>query len=358
MIVGVTGYFCAGKDTFAEFAIRKGFGHVSLADIIREEIERRGRKITLPLLTATGNELRSRFGPQILAQRALEKLPAYGHAIVTSIRHGAEVEALRTRKDFVLVFVDAPLRVRYERSRQRARKGDSESFEAFRAAELAQMKSKDPDSQQLMTCRRMAQIIVTNDGSLETFHSRIAKALKRVFLEFSPPRPTWDEYFMAVARVAATRANCIKRHIGAVITVDKQIVSTGYNGTAKGIRNCNEGGCPRCMSFVDSGTKLDECLCVHAEENTIVQAACNGIGVKGGVLYSTHCPCSYCAKSIINAGIVEVVYLEPFAMDEVTRRLFREAGVKARMLNEEKPRTKRAPQRRRRKRRGELREEG
>jgi dCMP deaminase len=178
----------------------------------------------------------------------------------------------------------------------------------------------------------MADIVVKNDGSLETFHRRIAAALQRVFLRFSPPRPTWDEYFMAIAGVAAGRANCIKRHVGAVITVGKQIVSTGYNGTAKGIRNCSEGGCPRCLSFADTGTKLDECLCVHAEENAIVQAACNGIGVKGGTLYSTHCPCSYCAKSIINAGIVEVVYREPFAMDKVTRKLFREAGVKFRQL--------------------------
>jgi dCMP deaminase len=335
MIVGVTGFFCSGKDTFAEFLMRKGFKHISLSDIIRDEITARGQQITIPRLTETGNELRTTFGPQVLAQRALAKMPEYGHVVVTSIRHGAEVETLRTRKDFVLIFVDAPLRTRYERCVSRNRAGDLTTFEAFRNAEKAQMRSKDPNSQQLQTCKDMADILVNNDGSLEDFHGKIAAAMKRVFLDFSPPRPTWDEYFMAIARVAATRANCVKRHIGAAITVNRQIVSTGYNGTPKGIRNCDAGGCPRCLSFVDSGSKLDECLCVHAEENAIVQAACNGISVRGGTLYSTLCPCSYCAKSIINAGIAEVIYLEPFAMDDVTRRLFQEAGVKFRALEKE-----------------------
>ena len=334
MIVGVTGYFCSGKDSFAEFAVRKGFKHISLSDIIRDEITRRKKEITIPRLTEVGNELRTTFGPQVLAQRALAKLPEYGHAVVTSIRHSAEVAALRVRKDFVMIFIDAPLKVRYERSLLRERKGDLKTFEEFHAAELAQMKSKDSNSQQLLECKRLADIVVRNDGTLETFHGKIAEALKRVFLEFSPPRPTWHEYFMAIARVAATRANCVKRHIGAVITVNRQIISTGYNGTPKGILNCDEGGCPRCISFADSGTKLDECLCVHAEENAIVQAACNGIGVKGGTLYSTLCPCSYCAKSIINAGIAEVIYLDSFAMDDITRKLFREGGVKVQSLQE------------------------
>ncbi|GAF80604.1 unnamed protein product, partial [marine sediment metagenome] len=176
---------------------------------------------------------------------------------------------------------------------------------------------------------------INNNGTVEDLEKKTKRALKRVFMEYTPPRPTWDEYFMSIAHVAASRANCMKRHVGAVITVDRQIVSTGYNGTPKGIKNCYEGGCPRCMNFADSGASLDECLCVHAEENAIVQAACNGISIKGGTLYSTLCPCSYCAKSIINAGIAEVVYLEPFLMDEVTRGLFGEAGVAFRVVGAE-----------------------
>jgi dCMP deaminase len=334
MIVGVTGFFCSGKDTFAEFVIRKGFKHISLSDIIRDEIRTRGQEVTLDRLTSVGNELRGRLGSQVLAQRALEILPMHANAVITSIRHGAEVQMLRSRKDFVMVFVDAPIRVRFERSLMRDRKGDYTTFEEFEAAEKAQMESNDPNSQQLLVCKELSDIVIDNDGTVEEFHVSIAKALKRIFLEFSPPRPNWDEYFMNIAGVVATRANCLKRRVGAVITVDRQIVSTGYNGTPKGILNCDEGGCPRCLSFADSGTALDECICVHAEENAIVQAACNGIGIKGGTLYSTLCPCSYCAKSIINAGIKEVIYQEPFLMDDVTKKLFKEAGVKFHALGE------------------------
>ena len=82
---------------------------------------------------------------------------------------------------------------------------------------------------------------------------------------------------MAIARVVASRSNCVKRKVAAVITRDRRIISTGYNGTPRGTRNCNEGGCPRCNGFAEGGTRLDECLCSHGEENAITQAAYHGV---------------------------------------------------------------------------------
>lgn len=134
--------------------------------------------------------------------------------------------------------------------------------------------------------------------------------------------------------MAASRGNCLKRRIGAVVVANNQILSTGYNGTPRGIQNCSDGGCPRCAGAARTGTSLDECLCVHAEENALIQAAAHGVAIRGATLYTTFCPCSYCAKSIINAGIVQVVYRDAYAMDEITRRLFMEAGVVLRNLNE------------------------
>jgi len=144
-----------------------------------------------------------------------------------------------------------------------------------------------------------------------------------------PPsrRPDWDEYFMEIAQVVAKRSSCIKRRIGAVIVRDKQILSTGYNGTPRGITNCNEGGCPRCNSFVESGKNLEECFCSHAEENAIVQAAYNGISVKGGSIYTTFSPCLYCARMIINSGIKEVVYNSKYPLSNSSFSLLKEAGV-------------------------------
>ncbi|MCL5269806.1 MAG: dCMP deaminase family protein [bacterium] len=139
---------------------------------------------------------------------------------------------------------------------------------------------------------------------------------------------------MMIAEVAASRGNCLKRRIGAVVVLNNQILSTGYNGTPRGIKNCSEGGCSRCAGAGASGTNLDECLCVHAEENALIQAAAHGVAIRGATLYTTFCPCSYCAKSIINAGIAEVVYRDAYAMDEITHRLFREAGVRLRSIKD------------------------
>jgi dCMP deaminase len=117
-----------------------------------------------------------------------------------------------------------------------------------------------------------------------------------------------------------------------VIVSDRRIISTGYNGTPRGVRNCNEGGCPRCAGGAPAGTRLDECLCSHAEENAITQAAYHGARLRGAVLYTTFCPCLICTKMIINAGIDEVVYGSDFPLGEVSIGLFREAGLKVRRI--------------------------
>lgn len=146
------------------------------------------------------------------------------------------------------------------------------------------------------------------------------------------PRPDWDHYFMEIAHVVARRSNCSRRHVAAVIVKDKRIISTGYNGTPRGIRNCFEGGCPRCSSDTPSGEKLEECLCSHGEENAIVQAAYHGIAVKDATLYTTYSPCLLCSKMIINSGIKEVVFHQRYSIDATSQRLLSEAGVLLREL--------------------------
>ena len=151
------------------------------------------------------------------------------------------------------------------------------------------------------------------------------------------PRPSWDEYFMEIAQVVAKRSNCSRRQVAAVIVKDHRIISTGYNGTPRGIKNCNDGGCPRCSSHAPSGTALEECLCCHGEENAIVQAAYHGISVKDSTLYTTFSPCLLCAKMIINAGIKEVVYAERYSIDGTSRRILNEAGVILRPIQMKQP---------------------
>jgi dCMP deaminase len=149
-------------------------------------------------------------------------------------------------------------------------------------------------------------------------------------------RPEWPEYFMQIAHVVKTRGNCSRRQVGAVVIKDRKILSTGYNGTPRGIKNCCDGGCARCASDAPSGSSLGECTCCHAEENAIVQAAYHGIKLKGSTLYCTLSPCLLCAKMIINAGIVKVIYDEVYKFSDQTQALFKEAEVKCVQLVNDK----------------------
>lgn len=135
---------------------------------------------------------------------------------------------------------------------------------------------------------------------------------------------------MGIAQVVATRSNCSRRHVAAVIVKDNHILSTGYNGTPRGVTNCFAGGCPRCAGHAESGSHLEECLCVHAEQNAICQAAYYGHALAGSTIYVTISPCLTCAKLIVNAGIREVVYGGDYAFLDTVKRMFRSAGVKHR----------------------------
>jgi dCMP deaminase len=149
-------------------------------------------------------------------------------------------------------------------------------------------------------------------------------------------RPDWDEYYMSIARTVSLRSNCLRRRVGAVIVVDKAIIATGYNGTPMGVRNCCDGGCPRCASDAPSGAGYDTCVCVHAEQNAIVLAARHGNATDGGILYATLRPCFGCAKESIQAGIREIVFDEPYqygeGLEEAYRRLIAESGIELRQL--------------------------
>lgn len=138
---------------------------------------------------------------------------------------------------------------------------------------------------------------------------------------------------MDITRVVKRRANCLRRRVGAVIVKDRRIITTGYNGTPSGIKNCFDGGCARCGGGAASGLDLSECICAHAEENAIVQAAFHGVSVRGAVLYCTDSPCLMCAKMIVSAGVREVIYRAKYKYNKEVAALFKEAGVKFRRYN-------------------------
>jgi dCMP deaminase len=331
MIIGLTGTNGAGKTITADHLQSKGFQFYSLSDEIRDELKRLGRPETRENLIQMGNELRAQHGAAVLADRVKARLRPDSNYVIDSIRNPSEVLALKANGDFHLLHLDAPPEVRYERVSQRKDARVPASREEFVEQEKRETESDDPARQQLRACHALADETVINDAGLDDLKAKVEKIVTGWLM--GTQRPGWDEYFMQIARIVAMRSNCMKRKVAAVIVQDKRIISTGYNGTPRGVKNCNEGGCPRCNSLADSGTQLGECLCSHAEENAIVQASYHGISVKGATLYSTFSPCLICTKMIINAGIREVVYNQDYALNEVAHNLLREAGVQLKQLH-------------------------
>lgn len=139
-------------------------------------------------------------------------------------------------------------------------------------------------------------------------------------------RPSWEAYFMDITCLVAKRSTCTRRAVGAVIVRDRRILATGYNGAPSHVRHCAEVGCLREQMNVPSGERHELCRGIHAEQNAIIQAAYHGASIKGGTLYCTNLPCSICAKMIINAGIVEIVYQSGYA-DMISEEMLAEAQV-------------------------------
>lgn len=142
-----------------------------------------------------------------------------------------------------------------------------------------------------------------------------------------------DQYFMNIAKAVSIKSSCTRRQVGAIIVKDGIVVCTGYNGTPKGLKNCNEGGCPRGNEKTCSGKNLEDSLCCHAEENAIVQAAYSGINVKDSTIYATLKPCHLCSKMIINAGIKEVVYQNEYN-NELGSQLLEDSNIIVRKIDE------------------------
>jgi dCMP deaminase len=148
-------------------------------------------------------------------------------------------------------------------------------------------------------------------------------------------RPDWDEYFMKITEDVATRSTCIRRSVGAVIVMDKRILSTGYNGAPTGVAHCTDETCLRTRYNVPSGERHELCRGLHAEQNAIIQAALHGVSIRGATIYVTHQPCSICTKMLINSGIKKIIcrsaYNDPFAED-----LIAESGISLIILDQKK----------------------
>jgi dephospho-CoA kinase len=170
--IGLTGTNGAGKGEAAAYFRAKGYAYYSLSDVIRDELRARGEAVSRDNLIRTGNELRERFGPDVLARRTMAKVGSGERAVIDSVRNTHEVAYLRRQEGFVLLAIDAPLSVRFARVAVRGRDESAADLEAFRKKEEEE-RTGGATAQQLEACMAAADRLIVNDGTLPEFHRQL-----------------------------------------------------------------------------------------------------------------------------------------------------------------------------------------
>jgi dCMP deaminase len=318
MFVGLCGGICAGKHTVAQYLLdHHGF-----------------KELHLQLAPTEGPKDNCTFETihdlvDFVTKRWQERW------VTTDIYNESILDILVRRPFFILISVDAPVSVRWKRFQKRLGDTNSPTSASPKDLSLEQflLRSDEhlysPTSGLLPLISRATIRLLNTSSDLAHLYASLGKL---DLTNENRLRPSWDQYFMELASLAAQRSNCMKRRVGCVLVREKRVISTGYNGTPRGLKNCGEGGCPRCNEGQSSGVGLGTCLCIHAEENALLEAGRERIR-EGAILYCDTCPCLTCSIKIAQVGISEVVYSQGYSMDKDTAAVFKESGVRLRQFS-------------------------
>lgn len=325
MLIGICGSMCAGKASVATYLTEEhGFKRVSIEPATSD-------KSSLSSKAADDTSERDyelRFGDveallDFVTKRWRERW------VTTDIwdEHGLEV--LLRRPFFLLVSVDAPVSVRWERYKRRS--AHDAGLAPPDLAEFVRWHDEQhyaPGGRAALLHRAQLRLL-NSTGSM----SALRASLRSLDLTNEERmRPSWDQYFMQLAALAAQRSNCMKRRVGCVLVRARRVISTGYNGTPRGVTNCSAGGCARCNAGERAGAGLDTCLCLHAEENALLEAGRERVGA-AAILYCSTCPCLTCSVKIVQVGISEVVYAAGYSVDDAAAAIMGRAGVALRQYS-------------------------
>lgn len=253
--------------------------------------------------------------------------------VITDILNKADYDIISKRPFFLMISVDSPLLLRWERYQERCRLLDEvvpglDKFVAMSDKEFygtgsISLTGSEDDKGSSFVFQRASLRVMNTQGSLQEFYHHLEEL---DILNQDRIRPSWDAYFMQLASLASLRSNCMKRRVGCVLVRNKRVISTGYNGTPRGLLNCNEGGCDRCNTASAGGVGLGTCLCLHAEENALLESGRDRIGSEA-TLYCNTCPCLTCSVKIAQVGVKEVIYNQAYSMDDQSAAILKEAGV-------------------------------
>ena len=314
MFVGLCGGICSGKSTVAQYLVdHHDFTHLYINSSFASSHEKHTFKDVDDLVEFVTPRWQQRW-------------------VTTDIFTEAVLDVLVRRPFFILISIDAPVTVRWKRFQQRLHALKNVPAEDELSLEEFLQRSDDhlynATSGLLPLISRATIRLLNTSSDLAHLYANLGK------LDLTNEdrlRPSWDQYFMHLASLAAQRSNCMKRRVGCVLVREKRVISTGYNGTPRGLKNCGDGGCGRCNGGQGSGHGLSTCLCLHAEENALLEAGRERIR-EGAILYCDTCPCLTCSIKIAQVGISEVVYSQGYSMDGETAAVFREAGVQLRQF--------------------------
>lgn len=353
VIIGLTGSFGSGCSTVSSILESSGFQIISLSKFLKEEALKRDTKFnSIPrkekrrILQDIGNEFRLK-DPGILIKTALVGADKNKDIVIESIKNPGEIQELKKEHKSYVIALDASFATRKTRIIDKEYDGDGKQFVKDDRRE------KDeglPHGQRLQECVDLADIIINNDEDNETPQEKdaFAKRLQEDFIKLlqNPGHrfPSDMELWMNNAYSVSLQSECLKRQVGAVIVKDGYAVAAGKNHVAPGEESCRKvykgtcyrddlrkiiKFCPACAGELDKDFDckdaechynennlvklLDKCRSLHAEENSILQAASlGGVSLKDSIIYTTTFPCKLCANKIISVGIKEVVYVEAY----------------------------------------------
>jgi dCMP deaminase len=322
MIVILLGKPGAGVSTVAEHLIEKGFVHLALEDELIAEAGRRKLQPTSQQLHQLSQDLKQVYGPQILAEWVKLKMRNNQDYVITGIQETEELAILSKKATLVTVTADAKKRFTWLKKRGLDR--DPEKQAHFQQYEKSYNGALE----------RKATIVIKNTSSLQALQQKVTEFVQDLKKE-EHHRPSWDQYFLDIAKAVSRRATCDRGRTAVVIVKDKRILCTGYVGSPMGVPHCDEVGHKMKKVIHEDGRMSQHCVRTsHAEQNALALAARNGVAVEGATIYSKMVPCYTCAKMIINAGIKRVVCLIGYHGAVETPELLVQAGVKLEVRDE------------------------